>query len=59
MRRVRDVEPLKQLLGAASPFTLAEAQQVGHEEQVLLGGEQVVERGELPGDADRGAHPVR
>jgi hypothetical protein len=32
--------------------------QVGHQQQVLLAGEQVVDRGELAGDADRGAHRV-
>jgi hypothetical protein len=32
--------------------------QVGHEGQVVPAGQQVVDRGELAGDADRGAHRV-
>jgi hypothetical protein len=34
-------------------------QQVGHEPQVLRAGQQVVDRGELAGQGDRGAHGVR
>ena len=33
--------------------------QVGHEEHVLLAGDQAVDGGELPGDADRGAYRLR
>jgi hypothetical protein len=33
--------------------------QPGHQQQVLLGGEQLVDRGELPGQPDRGTHAVR
>jgi len=33
--------------------------QVGHQEQVLLAGEEVVDGGELAGDADHLAHRVR
>ena len=33
--------------------------QARHQTQVLLAGEQVVDGGELPGEADRGAHPQR
>jgi hypothetical protein len=33
--------------------------EVGDQEQVLLAREQVVDGGELAGDADRGANPVR
>jgi hypothetical protein len=33
--------------------------QVGHEEHVLLAGDQAVDRGELAGHADRGAHRLR
>jgi hypothetical protein len=33
----------------------AQVQQISHQPQVLLAGEQVVHRGELAGDADRGA----
>jgi hypothetical protein len=33
--------------------------QAGHQEQVLLAGEQVVDGGELAGDADRGPDGVR
>ncbi len=36
-----------------------EVAQPGHEQQVLLAGEQVVDRGELAGDADRGADAGR
>ena len=31
--------------------------EVGHQAQVLAAGEQLVDRRELPGDTDRGAHP--
>jgi hypothetical protein len=33
--------------------------QVGHQQQVLLAGQQTVDRGELAGDADRLPDPVR
>jgi len=37
----------------------AEVAQPGHEQEVLLAGEQAVDRGELPSEADGGAHAVR
>ena len=37
------------------PSCRAEVPQVGHQPQVLLAGEQVVDGGELPGDGDGGA----
>jgi hypothetical protein len=52
------VEPLQQL-GRPPPPLAAQVVQVGHQQQVLLAGEQVVHRGELAGDADRGPHRVR
>ena len=40
------------------PSRAAEVVQVGHQDQVLLAGEQVVDGRELAGDADRGADRV-
>ena len=42
----------------APPRRAAEMVQVGHQPQVLLAGQQVVDRRELPGDSDRRPHPV-
>ena len=59
LRRVREVEPVEQLGGAAPALGPAQVVQVRHQEQVLLAGEQVVHRGELAGDPDRGRAPRR
>ena len=56
--RLDQVELLEQLGGPPPALRSAEVAQVRHEEQVLLAGEQVVDRRELAGDADRGAHRV-
>ena len=56
--RVDEVEPLEQLGGAPAALGAAEVVQVGHQDQVLRAGEQVVDGRELAGDADRGAHRV-
>ena len=40
------------------PSRFPEVPQVGHQDQVLLAGEELVHRRELAGDADRGAHGV-
>ena len=52
------VEPLEQVGRARAGPPAAEVEQVGHQAEVLLAGEQVVDGGELPGDADRGANRV-
>ena len=44
---------------ARRALALGQVVQVGHQEQVLLAGEQVVHRGELAGYPDRGADLVR
>jgi hypothetical protein len=51
--RVGQVEPVEQPGGAPPPFGPAQVVQVRHQQQVLLAGEQVVDRGELAGDPDR------
>ncbi len=55
-RRLDEVEALQQPGGPRPPLGRRQMQQAAHEEQVLLAGEQVVDRGELPGDSDHGAH---
>jgi hypothetical protein len=57
--RPGQVEPLRQLGGPPPAFGPAQVAQVGHQQQVLLAGEQVVDRGHLAGDADRGPDRVR
>jgi hypothetical protein len=59
VRRPGEVEALEQVGGAAAPFAPAEVVQIGDEDEVLVAGEQVVDRRELPGHADRGAGPRR
>jgi hypothetical protein len=55
---VGKVEAFQQRVdGAASPVA-AQVQQVGHQVQVLLAGQQVVDGGELAGDADGGTDGV-
>ena len=56
--RVDQVELVEQLGGAAPALDAAQVVQVGHQDEVLLAGEQVVDGGELAGDADRGAYRV-
>ena len=59
-----EVEPLEQLIGAASRAGTAEAREPAHHPEVLLPGEQHVDRGVLAGQADgpayvsRGSHDV-
>ena len=55
---VAEVEAVEQLGGAPAARGAAEVVQVGHQDQVLAPGEQVVDGRELPGHADRGAHAV-
>ena len=57
-RRLGEVEPIQQSGGAGPPLSRRPMQQTAHQEQVLLTGEQVVDRGELPGDPDHRAHRV-
>jgi hypothetical protein len=52
------MEPLEQPGGPPPAFGPAQVMQVGHEDQVLLPGEQLVHRGELAGDTDRRADQV-
>jgi hypothetical protein len=56
--RVEEIEPPQQFGRAPPPCTSAQVVQVRHQDQVLLAGEQVVDRGELAGDADRGADRI-
>jgi hypothetical protein len=56
--RLDQIETLEQIAGAPPAFQAPEVVQVGHEDQVLLAGEQVVDRRELAGDADRGTDRV-
>ena len=49
---VHQVETVEQLGSPAGTFSPAEVAKVGHQPKVLLAGEQVVDRGELPGDPD-------
>ena len=55
---VDQVEPVQQVGGPAATLGAVQVMQVGHEQEVLLAGEQVVDRGELAGDADGLAHRV-
>ena len=54
LRRLDEVEPLEQLGGPPPAFALAEMEQIRHQDEVLLAGEEAVHRRELAGDADRG-----
>ena len=56
--RVGEVELAEQLGRPAPSRRTAEMMQVGHQQQVLGAGEQVVDGGELASDADRGANRV-
>jgi hypothetical protein len=56
--RLHQVEALQQLGGAARPLGPVQVVQVGHQQQVLLAGEQIVYRRELPGHADHAADRV-
>jgi hypothetical protein len=58
VRRPGQLEPPEQAGGPPPAFGPAQVVQVGHEDQVLLPGEQLVHCGELAGDADRGADEV-
>ena len=58
LRRLGQIEAPQQFGRAPPALGSAQVAQVGHQDQVLLAGEQVVHRRELPRDADRGAHPV-
>jgi hypothetical protein len=59
VRRLRGSRPVVGSSRKMMRGSLAQVAQVGHHEQVLLAGEQVVHRGELAGDADRGPDRVR
>ena len=54
-----EVESVQEVGNSASPIGARQVVEVGHEEQVLLARQQVVDRGELAGHADQGAHPLR
>jgi hypothetical protein len=56
---VGQVELVEQLGRAPPAPAPAQVAQVGHQGQVLGAGEQLVHRGELAGDPDRGTHRVR
>jgi len=56
---IEEVELVEQGGGAPPPFGPAQVVQVRHQQQVLLAGEQVVDRGELAGDPDRGPYRGR
>lgn len=58
LRGVHQVELLDQRSDSAFALGPAEMVQCRHHRQVLLGGEEVVHRGELTGDADRGANRI-
>ena len=55
---VHEVEPLEQLSGAPAAFGPVQVPQVGHEQQVLLAGQQLVHGRVLAGDTDRGPDRV-
>ena len=57
--RLDQVEALEQLIDSSTALGLAEVPQVGHQLEVLLAGEELVDRGELAGDADDRADRVR
>ncbi len=56
--RLGQVELFEQPGGKPAAVAPGQVVQIRHQQQVLLPGEQVVHRGELAGDADRGAHRV-
>ena len=56
---VDELEPFKQLGDPRRSSGAAEVVQIGHQPQVLLAGQQLVHRRELPGHPDRRTHPVR
>ncbi len=53
LRGIGEVEAFEEFGGDASSLGLGQVVQVGHEEHVLLAGDQPVHGGELPGDTDR------
>ena len=53
-----EVELLEQLGHPGLRALRSEVAQPGHQQEVLLAGEQLVDRGELAGEADRGADAV-
>ena len=56
---VLEAEPAEQLLGGRARPLLVDAEQPAEQVEVLAGGEVLVDRGVLPGDADQLAHHVR
>ena len=56
--RVDEVEPLEQLRRSPAALGPAEVAEVGHQDEVLLAGEELVDGRELAGHADRGADGV-
>jgi hypothetical protein len=55
---VGQIETLQQFGGTTAGLWARQVVQVAHQVQVLRAGEQPVHRGELAGDADRGAYRV-
>ena len=55
---IGQLEPLEQLVGAFARGDAGEVVQVGHQRQVLSAGQQLIDRRELTGHADRGADRV-
>jgi hypothetical protein len=57
--RIDQVEAFQQLRRSPPALELAQVLQVGDQDQVLRAGEQTVDRRELAGDTDHGAHGIR
>ena len=58
LRRLDEVEALEQLIDPPAALGLAQVPEVGHQLEVLLAGEQPVDRRELAGDADQAADRI-
>ena len=59
VRRVRELEPLQQLVDGGLGASAVEVIQVGHQLQVLAARVELVDRRELSGHADRSAYLIR
>ncbi len=59
LRGVGEAEAFQQFGGDPAARGPGDQVQVGHEEHVLLAGDQAVDGGELPGDPDRGPYRLR
>ena len=55
---VRQLEPGQQLVHPGGCLACRQVREVGHQAEVLPAGQQLVDRGELPGDADGAADAV-